>query len=49
MSQATHTTTPPVDERAGNRQLNHALHLILTLLTFGLWLPVWIILAIAGS
>lgn len=31
------------------RRVNHALHLILTLLTFGLWLPVWIILAIAGS
>ena len=31
------------------RRDNHALHLILTLLTFGLWLPVWIILAIAGS
>lgn len=27
---------------------NHALHLILTLLTCGLWLPVWLIVAIAG-
>lgn len=27
---------------------NHALHLILTLLTFGMWLPVWLIVAIAG-
>jgi threonine/homoserine/homoserine lactone efflux protein len=27
---------------------NHALHLVLTLLTFGMWLPVWLIVAIAG-
>lgn len=32
-----------------SRRVNHALHLILTLLTAGLWLPVWIILAIANS
>lgn len=31
------------------RRVNHVLHLVLTLLTFGLWLPVWIILAIANS
>jgi Protein of unknown function (DUF2510) len=28
---------------------NHALHLILTLLTCGLWLPVWILVAIFSS
>lgn len=28
---------------------NHALHLILTLLTCGMWLPVWLIVAIAGN
>lgn len=28
---------------------NHALHAVLTLFTFGLWLPVWIIVTIAGS
>lgn len=27
------------------RKTNHALHLILTILTAGLWLPVWIIIA----
>jgi Protein of unknown function (DUF2510) len=27
---------------------NHALHLILTLLTCGLWLPVWLIVAVVG-
>lgn len=32
-----------------NRRVNHALHLVLTFLTAGLWLPVWIILAIANS
>ena len=30
------------------KRVNHALHLVLTLLTAGLWLPVWIILAIAN-
>ena len=28
---------------------NHALHLVLTLLTCGMWLPVWLIVAIAGT
>lgn len=31
------------------RRVNHGLHLVLTLLTAGLWLPVWIILSIANS
>ena len=29
--------------------VNHLLHLVLTLLTAGLWLPVWIIIAMAKS
>ena len=34
----------------GNRKgVNHVLHLILTIITLGVWLPVWIILAIANS
>ena len=33
----------------GGRRVNHVLHLILTILTFGLWLPVWAVLAIANS
>jgi hypothetical protein len=28
---------------------NHALHLVLTVLTCGLWLPIWILVAILGS
>jgi hypothetical protein len=28
---------------------NHALHLVLTLLTCGMWLPVWLIVAIVGQ
>jgi Protein of unknown function (DUF2510) len=28
---------------------NHALHLVLTLLTCGMWLPVWLIVAIVGN
>jgi len=39
-------TPQPIVVSAGT---NHALHLILTLLTCGMWLPVWIIVAIAGS
>ena len=31
----------------GGRRVNHVLHLVLTILTAGLWLPIWIILAIA--
>lgn len=31
------------------KRVNHVLHLILTLFTAGLWLPVWIILSIANS
>lgn len=35
------------DRRA--HRVNHALHLVLSVVTFGLWLPVWVILAIANS
>lgn len=31
------------------KPLNNVLHLILTLVTFGLWAPVWIALAIFGG
>ncbi|MCO5970295.1 helix-hairpin-helix domain-containing protein [Actinoallomurus soli] len=34
---------------ASGGQVNHALHLVITLLLCGLWLPVWIILAITGT
>lgn len=44
---------PPMQQtvyvNGGGKRVNHALHLILTILTAGLWLPVWIILAIANS
>ncbi len=30
------------------KPVNHALHAILTVCTCGLWLPVWVIVAIAG-
>ncbi|AEF41288.1 hypothetical protein AS9A_2841 [Hoyosella subflava DQS3-9A1] len=29
------------------RPVNHLLHFILTILTFGLWLPIWIIVTVA--
>ena len=31
------------------KRVNHLLHLVLTVLTGGLWLPVWLILALAKS
>ena len=31
------------------KPVNHVLHLLLSLVTVGLWIPVWIILAIAGG
>jgi len=31
------------------KQTNHVLHLLLTLVTAGLWIPVWIIVAIANG
>ena len=33
----------------GGRRVNHVLHLLLTIFTAGLWLPIWIILVIANS
>lgn len=32
-----------------NQGTNHLLHLVLTLLTCGLWIPVWIIVAIINA
>ena len=32
-----------------NKKVHHLLHFILTILTGGLWLPVWIFLAIKNS
>ena len=44
---------PPMQQtvyvNGGTKRVNHVLHLILTLLTAGLWLPIWIILALANS
>lgn len=31
------------------RPCNHVLHLVLTLITLGLWAPVWIVVAIVGK
>ena len=28
---------------------NHGLHLVLTLLTCGMWLPIWLLIAIVGN
>jgi hypothetical protein len=49
------TPTPPVVQAptavavaVAGGGTNHALHLILTLLTCGMWLPVWIIVSIVG-
>jgi Protein of unknown function (DUF2510) len=40
---------PGVAVAVANGGPNHALHAVLTLLTCGLWLPVWIIVAILGN
>ena len=37
------------NSREKTRKVNHWLHGILTVFTFGLWLPVWIIVAIAKN
>lgn len=34
---------------ATGKPVNHVLHLLVTVLLFGLWLPVWIIMAIDGG
>lgn len=31
------------------RPVNHLLHLVLTLVTVGFWVPVWIVLAVFGG
>lgn len=33
----------------GGRGVRHGMHLLLTILTGGLWLPVWIIAALRGG
>lgn len=30
------------------RQANHVLHLVMTIITFGMWIPVWIIASMMG-
>jgi hypothetical protein len=37
---------PPAPVVAVSSGPNHALHLILTLLTCGMWLPIWVIVAL---
>lgn len=32
-----------------NHRTNHVFHLIMSIITFGLWIPVWIIVAIANA
>ena len=35
--------------RFGGKPVNHILHLLLSLITFGLWVVVWVILAISSA
>lgn len=39
---------PIIINNTQKKGVNHTLHFILTLVTLGLWLPVWIIVAIAN-
>ena len=32
-----------LQDKADNRHTNHILHLLLSLVTFGLWLPIWLL------
>lgn len=40
---------PQVVVQQQPRRTNHAFHLIMSIVTVGLWIPVWIIVAIANS
>lgn len=42
-------TQPAVVVVPGRRGTNHAFHLIMSIVTIGLWIPVWIIVSIANS
>lgn len=42
-------TVQQVTVNEPRKRVNHLLHLVLTILTAGLWLPVWIIIALANS
>lgn len=51
-TEARRAITTPVQQNVvvnNPKRVNHALHLILTILTGGLWLPVWIIVSMAKS
>ena len=41
--------TQQVTVQAQPKRVNHVLHLILTILTCGLWLPVWILVSMAKA
>lgn len=38
---------PPPPQRPRPQPCNHVLHLLLTLITFGLWAPIWLIIGIS--
>lgn len=41
--------TPRMVSLVSGKPVNHVLHLILSLVTLGLWIPVWIIMGLAGG
>jgi hypothetical protein len=43
------STAPYTAVLVTGQRVNHVLHLLLSLLTFGLWLPVWLILIAFGG
>jgi hypothetical protein len=43
------TQTNAMTQLAKGHRPNHIFHLILSLVTFGAWLPVWIIVALASG
>ncbi|QBJ00223.1 hypothetical protein SEA_PHARAOH_34 [Mycobacterium phage Pharaoh] len=40
---------PPVQPQILPVKTNHAMHLVLTVLSCGMWLPVWVIVAMVNS
>lgn len=43
------TKTILLIEQRGDQKTSHTLHLLLSLITLGLWVPVWILVTISHS
>ena len=41
--------TAEVDQLTKGHSVNHSLHLLLSVFTLGLWLPVWLVVALVSG